>query len=75
MQDLIMMLDNLPANKPLYKDTGLWQIRTDDMEEVIFQQECNESFYHFIKRAFEVDNDFMGCFGIALAVDINTLNK
>ena len=39
-----------PENYPLYKDSGLWQLRSDDMEEVIAQQEVNEPFTEFILR-------------------------
>ncbi len=53
------MLNNLPENRPLYKDSGSWQIRTDDMEEVLYHQGANESFFDFIKRAFREENDFM----------------
>ena len=59
---LIEMLENLPTNRPLYKDSGSWQIRTDDMEEVLYEQGANESFFDFIKRAFDKENDFMDCF-------------
>ncbi len=62
MKELLEMLENLPENRPLYKDSGLWQIRTDDMEDVIFQQGVNESFFDFIKRAYDKDNSFMGAF-------------
>ena len=37
-------------NRPLYKDSGLWQVRTDDMEDVIMSQMANESFKDFIIR-------------------------
>lgn len=47
---LIEKINELEENKPLYKDSGLWQIRSDDMEDVLFQQGCNESFQEFIKR-------------------------
>ena len=57
--ELATMLENIPQNRPLYKDSGLWQIRSDDMEDVIFQQEVNESFFYFIKRAYDKENDFM----------------
>lgn len=57
--ELTTMLENLPQNRPLYKDSGLWQIRNDDMEEVLFEQGVNESFYHFIKRAYDKYNSFM----------------
>lgn len=52
------MLNNLPENRPLYKDSGLWQIRTDDMEEVLYEQGTNESFFDFIKRAYAKENFF-----------------
>lgn len=47
------LIDALPQNQPLYKDSGLWQVRSDDMEEVIFQQTANESFREFIIRYCE----------------------
>jgi len=47
---LLELIDNLPENTPLYKDSGLWQIRSDDMENVLCQQEVNESFEAFLKR-------------------------
>lgn len=50
-----MMFDYLPENKPLYKDSGLWQIRSDDMEDVIFQQYVNESFFNFIARVSKIN--------------------
>ena len=57
--ELVTMLENLPQNRPLYKDSGLWQVRTDDMEDVIFQQGVNESFFNFIKRVYDKENSFM----------------
>ena len=47
---LAEVIDELPENLPLYKDSGLWQIRSDDMENVLFQQECDQSFEEFISR-------------------------
>ncbi len=41
---------NFPTNLPLYKDSGSWQLRTEDMEDVIEQQGVNESFYDFLER-------------------------
>jgi hypothetical protein len=41
---------NFPTNLPLYKDSGSWQLRTEDMEDVIEQQGANESFYEFLTR-------------------------
>ena len=62
LNELTDMIDNIPENRPLYKDSGLWQIRSDDMEEVIFQQGVNESFYEFIKRVFDADNSYKEAF-------------
>ncbi len=41
---------NFPTNLPLYKDSGSWQLRKEDMETVIEQQGANESFYGFLTR-------------------------
>jgi len=62
LNELTDMIDNIPENRPLYKDSGLWQVRSDDMEEVLFQQKVNESFYEFIKRVFDVYNSYMDTF-------------
>lgn len=47
------LIDCLPQNRPLYKDSGLWQIRTDDMENVYMQQKANETLRGFIIRYLE----------------------
>jgi hypothetical protein len=59
LKQLELMIDAIPENKPLYKDSGQWQVRTDDMEEVLFQQKLNEDFFDFIKRVYEADNLYM----------------
>jgi len=56
LKELELMIYAIPENKPLYKDSGQWQVRTDDMEEVLFQQQIGEDFFDFIKRVYEVDN-------------------
>lgn len=56
---LATMIENLPNNRPLYKDSGLWQIRSDDMEEVLYQQEVSEDFVDFIRRAYSKENLFI----------------
>jgi hypothetical protein len=48
---------DLPENMPLYKDSGLWQLRTDDMNEVIIYQEINESFIDFISRCEQYNRE------------------
>ena len=50
---LAEMLNDLPENRPLYKDSGLWQIRSDDMRIVIFEQNVNDTFEEFIGRVAE----------------------
>ena len=44
------LIDCLPQNRPLYKDSGLWAIRTDNMENVYITQNCNETLRGFIIR-------------------------
>lgn len=44
------LLADLPENRPLYKDSGLWQMRSDDMEEVLIQQGVNETDIEFLAR-------------------------
>lgn len=51
-------INELPTNRPLYKDSGLWQIRSDDMEDVLYQQEVNETFLEFIERAHKHENEW-----------------
>ena len=53
------MLNELPDNRPLYMDSGSWQIRSDNMEDVLYQQATNESLYNFIKRCYEKENKLM----------------
>lgn len=54
--NMLTQLGNLPENMPLYKDSGLWQVRSDDMEEVVFQQGVEEPFEKFIERVFYSTN-------------------
>ena len=52
------LIDCLPQNRPLYKDGGLWQVRTDDMEDVFMHQNCNETLRGFIIRYLEWLDEF-----------------
>ncbi len=49
-KEIEQLFEYLPENKPLYKDSGLWQLRSDDMEKVIIQQEVNEPIADFLSR-------------------------
>ncbi len=44
---------DFPSNKPLYLDSGLWQLWSDDMGEILEQQTVNESLVDFIFRCKE----------------------
>ena len=57
MTELEEMLESLPENRPLYKDSGSWQVRSDDMEDILFDQEVNETFFDFISRVFDASRD------------------
>lgn len=50
IQQFEQMLNDLPENRPLYKDTGLWQVRSDDMEDIIYWQNSSETFFEFIEK-------------------------
>ena len=52
------LIDCLPQNRPLYKDSGLWQVRTDNMEDVFIQQNVNETLRGFIIRYLEWLDEF-----------------
>ena len=52
------LIDCLPQNRPLYKDSGLWQVRTDNMEDVFIQQNVNETLRCFIIRYLEWLDEF-----------------
>lgn len=41
--------DNFPENKVLIKDSGLFQLRSEDLTEVILQQSANESNEKFLE--------------------------
>lgn len=43
-------LEDFPNNLPLYLDSGLFQLRSDDMEKVLIQQGVNESNIDFLAR-------------------------
>lgn len=53
----VPLLSDLPENKPLYKDSGLWQLRTDDMEDVIIQQHSDESDDTFLEKCREIQRE------------------
>lgn len=46
----ITILESLPENRPLEKDSGRWLIRDDSGEKVLCEQNANETFREFIIR-------------------------
>ena len=56
---VFQMLDDMPQNRCLYCDSGLWRI-TDEANEVVhYKQDVNETFLAFITRAYEAGNIYM----------------
>lgn len=54
---LELIAAEFPENMPLYKDSGLWQMRSDDMENVLVEQEADEKFHSFVHRCWEYVNN------------------
>ena len=59
---LEQMLDDLPQNQCLYRDSGLWRISDEDNSVVLYEQDANEDFDDFIKRAYEKENVYIDAF-------------
>jgi hypothetical protein len=53
---LDQMLDDMPQNRCLYRDSGLWRITDESNEFVYYQQGVDEDFDDFILRAYSVEN-------------------
>jgi len=53
---LEQMLDDMPQNRCLYRDSGIWEIRDEDNNETLYEQGVNEDFDKFIERAYNADN-------------------
>ncbi|SEC67357.1 hypothetical protein SAMN04489761_3467 [Tenacibaculum sp. MAR_2009_124] len=66
------LIDTLPENRPLYKDSGLWEIRTHDMDTIILQQDSGETLCGFIIRYLKSldQNDLDGVLWNLLGRDI-----
>ncbi|MDB5243681.1 MAG: hypothetical protein JWP57_4306 [Spirosoma sp.] len=47
------LINLVPKNLPLFRNSGMWQIRSDDMAEVLYQQEAHESFRDFLRKAVQ----------------------
>lgn len=47
------LIDCLPQNMPLYKDSGLWSVRDEGLETIYCAQDITETFRDFILRYFK----------------------
>ncbi|WP_461521576.1 hypothetical protein [Porticoccus sp.] len=57
MDDLAWLEAEFPEGMPLYKDSGLWQMRSDEMDDVLVEQGVDETFYQFIHRCITHDTE------------------
>lgn len=56
---LDQMLDDMPQNRCLYRDSGLWRISDEDNNMVLYKQGVNEDFDDFIRRAYDAENVYL----------------
>lgn len=60
------LIDSMPENRPLYKDSGLWSVYTDDFDIPIISQNPNESLKDFIVRYYEFIDEFEDLYGVII---------
>jgi hypothetical protein len=53
------MLDDMPQNRCLYRDSGLWHIADETNTDVLYRQGVNEDFDDFIRRAYNAENVYL----------------
>jgi hypothetical protein len=56
---LDQMLDDMPQNRCLYRDSGLWQIADETNTHILYRQGVNEDFDDFIRRAYNAENVYL----------------
>jgi len=56
---LDQMLDDMPQNRCLYRDSGLWRISDKDNNVALYEQGVNEDFDDFIRRAYDAENVYL----------------
>ncbi len=59
---LDQMLDDMPQNRCLYRDSGLWRISDEANEVVLYEQGANEDFDDFVRRAYQAENIYQDAF-------------
>lgn len=70
-----ILIDSLPQNRPLYKDSGLWAIYDDNFETPIIEQNCSESLRSFIIRYLEFLSKHEDVTDINIDIACNNLRK
>lgn len=68
-----VLIDSLPQNRPLYKDSGLWTIYDDKFETAIFEQTANEDFRQFLVRYYEFISEFEDTKGVHIDLACSNL--
>lgn len=58
-KELINLLNNMPANRPLVRQNNKWQIMTEDTKDIYYSQSITESFETFIKRVVKDYNNYI----------------
>ena len=53
---LEQMLDDMPQNRCLYRDSGLWHIYDETMTTELYRQTSDEDFEQFVRRAYDQEN-------------------
>ena len=59
---LDQMLDDMPQNRCIYRDSGVWHIADEDNDVVLYEQGVNEDFDDFIRRAYQAENIYQDAF-------------
>jgi len=44
------IINDMPENMPLLKDSGSWRLMNENMDKVLMEQKINEPFVVFISR-------------------------
>ena len=69
------LLDVLPENRPIYKDSGLWHIMEDDMSSTYITQMVNEPLKDFVIRYLRlIKSENKGLF-IDICIDLVSLSN
>lgn len=57
MESLLASLVSFPENRPIVQDSGLWEMWSDNMEEILLVQGVDESLSEFVNRCAEYEKN------------------